>query len=460
MIQSTLSFHMGTNYNLLHNDRQIAVNADSQYEAEHNWYDEDNITLEEAFEEFKDSFEEFNNRQRADRKFNGSYLEKLQSAEEHEKERIRELRLQGAPTSHIRQCKKAVKTSYEIVVGFGNVRDNPEFAKGGSMQDTAKQILIDYAEQLKKSSPSIKVFHVAIHTGESGNLHGHIDVVFVGNNCSRGMKKQASLNKAMAEMGYTGETVIKPDGTKIRVNPVTQWENDQREILKKLAKEKGIEIINGNSSRPHVDTELYKAEADARYVDELASELLQQQDDFIAFVASSGKAIEYAEHLENIELRKSVDRQKEMLAQSWKEFNSATSTYFDNYRQNKKLLYQELQRAKQSAYTNQKELNRLLNNLIYSNDYLIIKLLKLMFALLLIFQAVSLEYEVQQLYAANERLKQCSKEVMAESKTVSAELRNKDLDRIHLAMQEYDAHLNLSIQQINQIAYGKQIEER
>ena len=46
MIKSTLSFHMGTSFNLMHDNRTIWVNADTEYEREHNWYYEGNTTLE------------------------------------------------------------------------------------------------------------------------------------------------------------------------------------------------------------------------------------------------------------------------------------------------------------------------------------------------------------------------------------------------------------------------------
>ena len=57
MIKSTLSFHMGTSFNLMHDNRTIWVNADAEYEREHNWYYEGNTTLEDCYESlFGDPF--------------------------------------------------------------------------------------------------------------------------------------------------------------------------------------------------------------------------------------------------------------------------------------------------------------------------------------------------------------------------------------------------------------------
>ena len=108
MIKSTLSFHMGTSFNLMHDNRTIWVNADTEYEREHNWYYEGNTTLEDCYESlFGDPFREYNATVRESRRYH-SYLEKLQIAEQKEKDLIAEKRLQGLPTSQIRKFQKAV----------------------------------------------------------------------------------------------------------------------------------------------------------------------------------------------------------------------------------------------------------------------------------------------------------------------------------------------------------------
>ena len=84
MIKSTLSFHMGTSFNLMHDNRTIWVNADTEYEREHNWYYEGNTTLEDCYESlFGDPFREYNATVRESRRYH-SYLEKLQIAEQKE----------------------------------------------------------------------------------------------------------------------------------------------------------------------------------------------------------------------------------------------------------------------------------------------------------------------------------------------------------------------------------------
>ena len=144
----TLSFHMGSSFNEKHNNRAIPVpNADTKYESEHNWYHPNNMSLEQAYEMlFSESFNEYNSSVRKDRQFN-SYLEKLQIAQQKEYEKIAELRHSGASASEIRKHKKAVKPAYEIIIGFGNIRDNPEFGKNGEMQETAKTILLEYIKK-------------------------------------------------------------------------------------------------------------------------------------------------------------------------------------------------------------------------------------------------------------------------------------------------------------------------
>lgn len=453
-IKSTLSFHMGTRFNEKHNNRTIPVpNADAEYEKQHNWYHPRNMSLEQAYDIlFADSFNEYNSSVRKDRRYN-SYLEKLQIAQQKEQEKIAELRHGGASAFEIRKHKKAVKSAYELIIGFGNARENPEFCKNGEMQDTAKEILLEYIEQFERENKNVFLYNAAVHTGENGCIHLQADVIFWAD-CARGQRRQASLTKALAQMGYTSDKEKGTDGK--RLNAITKWENEQRDILRDLCKTRGIEIIAGKHSQEHLTTEEYQARADSEFISEQAEMLLAQQDKFIDFVANSDSAVSYMEHWENQELRKMAaeyeavkQKSDQLIADAWNEFNSATSAYFDQYRENKKMLFEEIQRARRGARDSRKQLNSMLNDIAYCNDLFVIKLLKLVFAFFMAIETASMEREVQRLQEKNQQLKAEAKRIMGESQSVSDMLREKDIERIEIALRDYEANLFEAINNVN-----------
>ena len=437
---------MGTRFNEKHNNRTIPVpNADAEYEEQHNWYHPQNMSLEQAFGIlFEESFNEYNSSIRQDRRYH-SYLEKLQIAQQKEQEKIAELRHSGASTSEIRRHKKAVKSAYELIIGLGNARSNPEFCKNGEMQDVAKEILLEYIEQFRKENKNVFLYNASIHTGENGSIHLHADIIFWAD-CSRGQRRQASLTKALAQMGYTSDREKGPDGK--RLNAITKWEMKQKEILRDLCKAKGIEIIAGKHSKEHLETVQYQAKADSEFVSEQAESLLAQQDEFIDYIAHNDSAVPYLEHLENEELRKVAaeydivkQRSDRLIADAWEEFNSATSAYFYQYREKKKILFEEIQRARCGAKDSRKRLNSILNDIAYGNDLFLIKLLKLVFALFIAVETASMEQKVQRLQEKNQEIKALAKQVMIASQSVSADLRSGDIERINAVLQEYEHQL-------------------
>ena len=443
----TLSFHMGSRFNEKHNNRTIPVpHADCEYEEIHNWYHPNNMSLEQAFDFFSESFNEYNSSIRKDRQYN-SYLEKLQIAQQKEQEKLSDLRHAGASASEIRKHRKAVKPAYEIIIGLGNMRDNPELCKDGDLQDTAKAILLDFVEQFERENSNVYLYNASIHTGENGSIHLHADVIFWAE-CSRGQKKQASLTKALAAMGYESDKEKGPDGK--RMNAITKWEMDQRAILRELCAERDIIIIDGKHSKHHLTTEEYQIQQDGLFLEQQAQELLLLQDKYIDSVAQdSDSTISYLKELENEELRKVAEQYKAMkhkadklLADAWTEFNSATSTYFEQYRAKKKILSEEISRARQGASDSRKRLNAMLKDLAYSNEFFLIKLVKLVVALFLAIDNARYENQVERLQEANAVLKQQAKEIMQQSNNVSAVLKAKEINAIEEALSNYDAILH------------------
>ena len=171
------------------------------------------------------------------------------------------------------------------------------------------------------------------------------------------------------------------------------------------------------------------------------------QDDFIDY------AVEHHDdsigaYLENVELKKvaaeyDAFKQKgnQAISAAWMEFNSSTASYFNQYREKKNALYEEIKRARQGAKDSRKQLNNILNDIAYSNG-LFINLIRLFFAFFIALETASMEREVKRLQEANTVLKQQAKEVMQKSNNVSAVLRTKELDDIEEALFDYEVALD------------------
>ena len=461
----TLSFHMGSRFNEKHNNRTIPVpHANSEYEKEHNWYSPDNMSLEQAYEIlFSESFNSYNSSIRKDRRHT-SYLSKLQTAQQKEQEKIAELRHSGASESEIRRHRKAVKPAYELILGLGSKRENLEFCMGGDMQETAKEILLKYLEDFKTKNPNVFLYNASIHTGEAGTIHLHADIIFWAE-CSRGQKKQASLTKALSAMGYESDKEKGANGK--RLNAITKWEMEQREILTKMCAERGITIKAGKHSQVHLTTEEFQAQRDSEFVSEQAGQLLAEQDKFIDYVVHSDSAVAYMEHIENEELRQTVSeleavkqRSDKLIADAWTEFNSATLLYFQEYRDKKKSLYEEIHRARQGAKNSRKYLTAILNDIAYSNDFFIIKLFKLVFAMFVAIESATREREVKQLQEKNQQIKALAKNIVSESQTVGEHLRNKDIENIERILSEYEHLLQDSLVVINSQYHTPKIDQK
>jgi hypothetical protein len=210
-----------------------------------------------------------------------------------------------------------------------------------------------------------------------------------------------------------------------------------------------ITIEDGKHSKQHKSTEEFKLEQDRLFVEQQAEELAKLQDDFIDYAVdyNSDSAVAYLEHLENVELRKLVEeveavqqKNDKALSVAWNCFNSATSEYFDQYREKKKSLYEEIHRARQGARDSRRQLNSILRDIEYSNS-LFINIIRLFVALFLALETASAEREVKRLQEANSALKQQAKEVMRQSNGVSAVIKSKELDDIQEALLDYEIAL-------------------
>ncbi|MGN0443882.1 MAG: hypothetical protein ACI4F5_04615 [Acutalibacteraceae bacterium] len=254
-MKSTLSFHMSEKMNERHNLRKINVPYVDKTKSKENIYYV-NQTKEEAFNFlFDEAVNEYNKKQkRNDRKIE-DYLKKIQEAEEKQKKIIAQKRAEGASYKEIAKYKKAKQSAYEIIVSLGNIQQNPDFMPGGDNCNKIEAILDEYIKNFQLRNKNAYLYLGSIHKDETGVIHAHLDVIFYSDSYKTGLSRRVSLNRALADMGYTSDEK-KTDGHKKQL-AVEKWQNSEREQLRNIAKNYGIEIVCGNQSRQHLVRENY-----------------------------------------------------------------------------------------------------------------------------------------------------------------------------------------------------------
>lgn len=469
MYDLTCSFHKGTctSSHLGHDNRTIFVpHADPKRKHLNVCYID--MTVEEAYHYlFDDALAEYNKGKKPCRQIK-DYYQHIMGQYLKGEAKLQEAISSGASKAEQRRIKsKYPKPYYEVIISIAN-RDcyNGAFSAVGENAEMTAEILNRYMKDFQKRNPHLFVFSAHLHRDEpNGVNHIHCAYIPWSNLPGRGLPVRISENGAFKQQGLTSG--------KLGDMGTIRFQEQEREAIKEIAKEYGINIVDGKHSKKHLSKEEYilrqeqeKSKASAEFVEQEAGELLQQQDDFIEFVQNSNSAVAYLEHRENAELRKTVSeyeiikhRSEKVLSESWAEFNIATFGYFEQYRRKKKMLFEEIQRARKDANHSRKRLKSILNNITYSNDFFIIKMFKLMFALFIAIETKTLEKDVQELQKKNQEIKSQVKQIIADGQTIGDKLRNKDLDMIEHVLTEYENQLEKSIQSINDICTSERSTE-
>lgn len=469
MYDLTCSFHKGTcaSSHLGHNNRTVFVpHADPKRKHLNVCYID--MTVEEAYHYlFDDALAEYNKGKKPCRQIK-DYYQHIMGQYLKGEAKLQEAISSGASKAEQRRIKsKYPKPYYEVIITVGNCDTYDGIFKcGQDKEQLVVDVLNEYMSDFQKRNPHLFVFSAHLHRDEVGNgttskggvPHIHLCYIpWADSEAVRGLAVRMSENGAFKQQGLTSG--------KLGDMGTIRFQEQEREAIKEIAKEYGINIVDGKHSKKHLSKEEYilrqeqeKSKASAEFVEQEAGELLQQQDDFIDFVKNSNQAVVYLEHLENTELRKTASeyermkhRSEKVLSEAWQEFNSATSEYFEQYRRKKKMLFEETQRAREEANHSRKRLRNILNSIIYSNDFFIIKMFKLLFALFVVAESKSLENEVQELQKKNQEIKAQAKQIIADGQNIGDKLRNKDLDMIEQVLTEYENQLEKSIQSINDI---------
>lgn len=469
----TASFHKGTcsSAHLGHNRRTINVpHADKDRQSLNVCYVD--MSLSEAYNIlFADALAQYNKGKKPSRQIK-DYLAHIQEQYEKGEAKLQEAKARGASKKEQAQIKSRYpKPFYEVIVSIGN-RDSygGAFRSGGEKEQITVDILNEYMRDFQERNPNLFVFSCHLHrdetggngqisgnqTSKGGQAHIHIDYIPFTTEPGRGLPVRLSENGAFRQMGLTS-------GERGDFGTVA-FQNRERTVLTEIAKKHGIDIVEGRHSKQHLSKEEYilrqeqeKNQEAQELVGAQARELLEYQDEFVGYVRSNGMEEAFSDHIENISLRQDKalyevtwERQRRFLASSWNEYNSATKEFFTAYRNSKAVLWAELTEARNRKQYNKKKLTRTIDDIVHGTDFLIVKLIKLIAALCMVFENVQYEHYVEELQEAKRRLKETARLVMQESEDVSAILRERDIDHISEAIQNYEDKLKEAIECINE----------
>ena len=452
MFDLTVSFHKGTcaSSHLGHNRRSIHV-PHSDPARKHLNVCYIDMSVEEAYHHlFDTALKEYNHGKKPSRQINDYYQHIMEQYQRGQK-KLQQAISTGASKAEQRRIKsKHPNPYYEVIISIGN-RDcyDGAFSAVGQYAETTSEILSRYMEDFQKRNPNLFVFSAFLHRDEpNGVNHIHCAYIPWTDLPGRGLPIRVSENGAFIQQGLTTG--------KLGDYGTIKFQEQERAALTEIAKKYDINIVAGRHSKKHLSKEEYilrqeqeKSRADAEHIDQEAGILLEEQDRFIEFVQTSDQAKSYFEHIENEALRQTVSefeaikqRNDRLIADAWQEFNSATSSYFQEYRAKKKSLYEAIHRARQGAKDSQKCLNAILNDISYSNDLIIIKMFKLVFALFVAIESATREQEVKRLQEKNQQIKALAKNIVTESQIVGEHLRNKDIGNIERILSEYERLLH------------------
>ncbi len=236
----TISFCQGKG-NINHNNRKfVTPNVDKDRIP----WDVKYVTesVEEAYEKcFGQALEEYNSKQKREDRKKKSYLEE------------------------IKKSKNGEHVFYEDIVQIGTMNDTPVIDENGELTEEAMKaikVLDEYAKSFQERNPNLYLFNCVLHLDEK-TPHLHLDYIPVAEGYSKGLSRRNSISKALQCMGI-------PKAVSKKENEESLWKNREREYIKELCSERGIEIEELGIKRENYSLPEYREAMAA--VDELKAE--------------------------------------------------------------------------------------------------------------------------------------------------------------------------------------------
>ena len=225
----TISFHNGSAWSRGHNVRY------ERYTSKQEHIDPaltaNNVTLRDvpvrqAYDEiFGSAVAEYNEKQkRADRRID-SYYNKI-------------------------KADKKKNPVYEVIVQIGDRSDT------GNSAVPERQALERFAQEWEQRNPRLRLIGAYIHADEpDGTVHAHLDYIPVAE-CSRGMRIQNSLDRALQQQGFKSENIHK--------TAQIAWQDREREALCAICRELNIDVQRNQGigqGRKYLSPQEYKRAA-------------------------------------------------------------------------------------------------------------------------------------------------------------------------------------------------------
>ena len=221
----TISFHNGSSWSRGHNVRDKRF-VKEQHHIDKSLSDNNIILVDEfvrkAYDRiFGEAVAEYNSKQkRSDRRI-GNYYNKIKQ-------------------------DKRKHIVYECIIQIGDKDDT------GNNAPLEKEALKRFVEDWERRNPNLKLIGAYIHADEpDGTVHLHIDYIPVAE-CTRGMKLQNSLDKALQQQGFKTESIHK--------TAQIAWQDSERKALIDICKELGIDVYKTSQGVTKGREHLYKAE--------------------------------------------------------------------------------------------------------------------------------------------------------------------------------------------------------
>lgn len=263
------SFHNGTAYRREHNIRMRAVTDKEAHIDRHGkyeiWHDE---KLSDAYERiFGDAIREYNEKQkRKDRRIDTNYLKTIQE-------------------------DKNKHPVYEVIVGV--------YAQEETVihEREARDILREFYDNWQKRNPNLEIVGAYYHADEQGSEpHLHIDYVPVAKYTKHGAKLQNGLVKALEQQGIELQKSDKENNIPWKTAQ-TQWQDKEREVFDELCRARGYTVehpvIEGKKEKvEHLDTQIYKLQAQAQELMEQIKTTLEGREDTVREVTEAKQKLE------------------------------------------------------------------------------------------------------------------------------------------------------------------------
>lgn len=409
MLETTLRYHTyqapADDHNARTPDTIAAENRAAEQGESTRWIDPQGVhevlgpgqTVLEAFGTvFGDAIEDYNAKQkRADRKMTvDGYLESVENSRRGRpvkaiKRANERARAQGREEDVRKEAGQ--RSHYEVVVSLGNVKPLRDAAgkvvldkKGQRVRpdyvgaDVTRQILGDYIAGWSVRNPNLYLFRTDFHADEwykvtsggqciqglpgqwcQGEAHGHLSFVAFGEGYQRGPKRQASVTKALAAMGY----VDYQDAKGRTVTAWEQWQEAERDVIREIARGYGYEIRPADDSREALAADEYAELADLRgAVKDAKAELAETEARTAGLVAREAAVVQRerdaAQRDRELDARERAIAAREREQEEQRERLAKAVSEFTSQRQEAHDLDERLPRLRKQAQDEQEKAQR------------------------------------------------------------------------------------------------------